>query len=87
MLSNAGMTRRFWGEAVSTSCYLIKCGTHSGINLKTQYEMWSGKPANYSNMRVFGCNIHYHVNDGKLEPRAKRGVFVGYEDRVKGYRI
>ncbi|GAA0162316.1 hypothetical protein LIER_18433 [Lithospermum erythrorhizon] len=31
--------------------------------------------------------VYYHVNKGKLEPRAKKGVFVGYGDGVKGYRV
>ena len=87
MLSNAGLTRRFWAEAVSTACYLINRGPLTGINLKTPFEKWSGKPADYFDLRVFGCTIYYHVNEGKLEPRAKRRVFVGYEDGVKGYRI
>ncbi|KAJ4711603.1 Retrovirus-related Pol polyprotein from transposon TNT 1-94 [Melia azedarach] len=87
MLSNAELTRRFWAEAVSTACYLINRGPHTGINLKTPFEVWSGKPADYSNLRAFGCTVYYHVNEGKLEPRAKKGVFVGYGDGVKGYRI
>ncbi|KAJ4717199.1 Retrovirus-related Pol polyprotein from transposon TNT 1-94 [Melia azedarach] len=87
MLSNAELTRRFWAKAVSTACYLINRGPHTGINLKTPFEVWSGKPADYSNLRAFGCTVYYHVNEGKLEPRAKKGVFVGYGDGVKGYRI
>ncbi|KAJ4715305.1 Retrovirus-related Pol polyprotein from transposon TNT 1-94 [Melia azedarach] len=87
MLSNAELTRRFWVEAVSTTCYLINRGPHTGINLKTPFEVWSGKPADYSNLRAFGCTVYYHINEGKLEPRTKNGVFVGYGDRVKGYRI
>ncbi|KAJ4721737.1 Retrovirus-related Pol polyprotein from transposon TNT 1-94 [Melia azedarach] len=87
MLSNAELTRRFWAEAVSTACYLINRGPHTGINLKTPFEVWSGKPADYSNLRAFGCTVYYHVNEGKLESRAKKGVFVGYGDGVKGYRI
>ncbi|KAJ4705295.1 Retrovirus-related Pol polyprotein from transposon TNT 1-94 [Melia azedarach] len=79
MLSNAELTRRFWAEAVSTACYLINRGPHTGINLKTPFEVWSGKSADYSNLRAFGCTVYYHVNEGKLEPRAKKGI--------KGYRI
>ncbi|CAM8929401.1 unnamed protein product [Rhodiola kirilowii] len=87
MLSNAGLPRRFWAEAVSTSCYLINRGPHTGIGGKTPYEVWSGKPADYSLLRVFGCTVYYHVSEGKLEPRAKKGIFVGFGDGVKGYRI
>ncbi|CAM8961498.1 unnamed protein product [Rhodiola kirilowii] len=87
MLSNVGLPKRFWAEAVSTACYLINRGPHTGIGGKTPYEVWSGKPANYSLLRVFGCTIYYHVSEGKLEPRAKKGIFVGFGDGVKGYRI
>ncbi|GAA0168009.1 hypothetical protein LIER_22827 [Lithospermum erythrorhizon] len=87
MLSNVGLTRTFWAEAVSTPCYLINRGPHTSINLKTPYELWSGKSADYSNLRVFGCTVYYHVNEGKLEPRVKKGVFEGYGDGVQGYRI
>jgi hypothetical protein len=45
------------------------------------------KSANYSKLRIFGCPTYYHVNDGKLEPRAKKGIFVGYGIRVKYYKI
>ncbi|GJR59569.1 retrotransposon protein, putative, ty1-copia subclass [Tanacetum coccineum] len=41
----------------------------------------------YSKLRVFGCPAYYHVSDGKLNPRANKGIFMGYGDRVKGYRI
>ena len=87
MLSNAGLDRRFWAEAVSTACYLINRGPHTGIQCKTPMEMWSGKAADYSNLKAFGCTTYYHVSEGKLEPRAKKGVFVGYGDGVKGFRI
>lgn len=40
-----------------------------------------------SGLKVFGCPKYYHVNDGKLEPRTKKGVFMGYGDGVKGYLI
>ena len=57
MLSNDGMTRRFWGEVVSTTCYLINRRPHPHINLKKPYEIWSGKPADNSIVRVFGYNV------------------------------
>lgn len=41
MLSNVGLPRRFWAETVSTTCFLINRGPHTGIHLKTPYEVWS----------------------------------------------
>ena len=49
--------------------------------------MWSGVSPNYSNLRVFGCMAYAHVSQGKLEPWAKRCMFVGYPIGVKGYKL
>ena len=87
MLSNAGLPRSFWAEAVNTACYLINRAPHTGIECQIPYEVWSGSSVEYSNLKVFGCTAYYHVSEGKLEPRAKKGAFVGYGDGVKGFRI
>ena len=60
--------------------------TSTCIDCKRLYEVWFGKPADYSLLKV-GSTIYYHVSEGKLEPRAKKGVFVGFGSGVKGYRI
>ena len=31
--------------------------------------------------------IYFHVNDGKLEPRVKKAIFLSYATGVKGYRL
>ncbi|GKG20522.1 retrovirus-related pol polyprotein from transposon TNT 1-94, partial [Tanacetum coccineum] len=49
--------------------------------------VWSRKPADYSKLRVFGCPAYYHFSKGKLDPRGEKGIFIGYGDGVKGYRI
>ncbi|KAK3002024.1 hypothetical protein RJ639_021170 [Escallonia herrerae] len=36
---------------------------------------------------IFNCPAYAHVNDGKLEPRAKKCIFLGYANGVKGYRL
>ncbi|KAK3033955.1 hypothetical protein RJ639_034119 [Escallonia herrerae] len=53
----------------------------------TPEEVWSGKHANYEILRIFGCPAYAHVNDGKLESRAKKCIFLGYANGVKGYRL
>ena len=37
--------------------------------------------------RVFGCPAYYHVREDKLDPRAKKGVFVGFKQGTKGFKI
>lgn len=87
MLSNAGLHRRFWAEAASTACYLINRSPSIAIDKKTPIEVWSGSPADYSELRVFGCTAYAHVDNGKLEPRAVKCIFMGYSSGVKGYRL
>lgn len=38
-------------------------------------------------LSVFGCLAYAHVKQGKLEPRAKRCLFIGYPTGVKGYKL
>ena len=38
-------------------------------------------------LNMFGCSAYYHVREGKLEPKAKKGIFMGCADGVKGFRI
>ena len=72
---------------MNTACYLVNRNLASCIDNKTPFEVWSGKPATYSNLGIFGCPAYYHVSEGKLEPRARKGLFMGYGAGVKGYKI
>ncbi|KAK9220923.1 hypothetical protein WN944_009347 [Citrus x changshan-huyou] len=87
MLINSKLPRSFWAEAVNTTSYLVNRSPYSAIGFKTPEELWKEKPANYQNLSVFGCPAYLHINQGKLEARALKGVFVGYPDGVKGYII
>ncbi|KAJ9541754.1 hypothetical protein OSB04_028260 [Centaurea solstitialis] len=82
VLSNAGLSRGFWAKALNTVCYLVNRSPATAIDCKTPFEVWSGKPADYTGLRVFGCPSYYHVKEGKLEPRSKKGLFMGYGDGV-----
>jgi ATP-binding cassette subfamily B (MDR/TAP) protein 1 len=81
MLSNADMSRRFWAEAASTASYLIN--RSPSIPLDKSIAVWSGTPADYSHLRVFGCTAYAHVDIGKLEPRVVKCIFLGYASGVK----
>ncbi|KAH9726277.1 Integrase catalytic domain-containing protein [Citrus sinensis] len=41
----------------------------------------------YDSLRIFGCPTYYHVKDGKLDPRARKVIFVGFKGGVKGFKI
>ncbi|KAH9668753.1 retrovirus-related pol polyprotein from transposon TNT 1-94-like protein [Citrus sinensis] len=88
MLSNAGLDKKFWAEAVSYASHLVNRLPSAAIGGKTPMEMWYGKHVqDYDSLRVFGCPAYYHVKDGKLDPRARKSIFVGFKGGVKGFKL
>ena len=88
MLSNAGLGKQFWAEAVMYASHLINRLPSATLNGKTPLEVWSGKPVNdYDTLHVFGSTAYYHVKESKLDPRAKKALFMGVTSGVKGYRL
>ena len=88
MLSNAGLGKEFWAEAVTYACHLINRLPSAVINGKTPMERWAGKPAtDYDSLHIFGSTAYYHVKESKLDPRAKKALFMGITGGVKGYRL
>ena len=87
MLSNAQLSKSFWTEAASTACYLINRSPSVAIEKKTPQEVWSSSPATYSDLKIFECPAYAHVDNGKLEPRSMKCIFLGYRFGVKGYKL
>ncbi|KAG8473168.1 hypothetical protein CXB51_035114 [Gossypium anomalum] len=87
MLSNVNLPKSFWAEAASTACFLINRSPSVAIEKKTTQEVWFDNPANYSDLKIFGCPAYAHVDNGKLEPRSIKCVFLGYKASVKGYKL
>ncbi|GJW41855.1 retrovirus-related pol polyprotein from transposon TNT 1-94 [Tanacetum coccineum] len=87
MLSHANLDKDFWVEAATTVTYLINRYPHISLDGNIPEILWSGNSVEYSNLRVFGCPVYVHVNEGKLVPRAVKCVFLGYGSGVKGYRV
>lgn len=46
-----------------------------------------GKFSDYYVLRTFARAVFSHQREGKLELRARKCVFLGYPDGVKGYRL
>ncbi|GJR03668.1 retrovirus-related pol polyprotein from transposon TNT 1-94 [Tanacetum coccineum] len=88
MLSNAGLGKEFWAEAVTYACHLVNRLPSTAIDGKTPFEKWYGKPAtDYDSLHVFGSAAYYHVKESKLDPRAKKALFMGITSGIKGYRL
>nr|GEV97066.1 retrovirus-related Pol polyprotein from transposon TNT 1-94 [Tanacetum cinerariifolium] len=48
---------------VNIASYLVNRSPSTAISLKTPQEVWSSKPSDYSDLRIFGCPAYAHVND------------------------
>ena len=52
--------------------------------------MFTGKKPEVNHLRIFGCRVYIHVpkvKRTKLEPSGNEGIFVGYSETSKAYRI
>ncbi|KAH9699499.1 hypothetical protein KPL71_024377 [Citrus sinensis] len=88
MLSNTGLDKMFWAEVVSYASHLVNRLPSAAIGGKTPMEMWYGKHAQvYDSLRIFGCPAYYYVKDGKLDPRARKAIFVRFKGGVKGFKL
>jgi len=58
------------------------------IGDKTSLEVWSGKAAqDHGLLRVFESPAYFSAKDGKVNPRAKKFVFLSVKRNMKGYRL
>ena len=91
MLVDAQLPHKFWAEALSTVVYLRNRSSTSTATGMTPFQAWSGKkPSVVDNLRAFGCAAYSHIpNDErkKLNPTARKCIFLGYGNVTKGYRL
>lgn len=85
-----GMGKHFWAEAVNTVAYIINRTGPSQTPGKTPYELFYGKAATSIQFQMFGSRVAVHVPKQKRlkwDPKSHTGIFIGYGDGVKGYRV
>jgi hypothetical protein len=90
LLKSVGMPGPFWGEAVKTAVYLLNRAPSRSLKGMTPYQAWHGRAPAVHHLRIFGCVAHVkRLGPGitKLADRSVPGVFVGYEEGSKAYRV
>jgi hypothetical protein len=89
LLKQREMSAVFWDEAVVTAVYILNRSPTKAFNGRTSYDSWYGRKPAVSHLRVFGCLAFGkelgHI--GKLDDRSTPGVFIGYAEGSKAYRI
>ena len=93
LLIEAHMPLTFWGEALTSTAYLINRVPYSTINFKTPFhtltEVVVALAVPNLPLHVFGCVVFVHLHKHqctKLTHQALRCVFIGYATHQKGYQ-
>lgn len=87
MLLSSGVDKRLWGEAVSTAPTLINMSPSSAVDYGIPDSIWYGKLPDFTKLKPFGCRSYAHIKQGKLDSRALRCIFLGYQAGSKVFRL
>ena len=90
MLHDKDLPMHLWAEAARTSVYVQNYTPHIVLENKTPEEVFSSKKQEVSHLRIFGYLVYIHIPremKTKLDPSGKKGIFVGYSESSKAYRI
>jgi len=90
MIHDQRLPKFLWAEAANTAVYVQNRCPHQALGSKTPEEMFTGKKPDVSHFRIFGSPLYFHVpkeKRNKLGASGKKGIFVGYSENTKGYRI
>lgn len=90
MLYQAHLPYELWVEAFYTASFLSNL-LPSSVNDKmvSPFELLNGKPPVYTALRVFGSACFPYLRpyaENKFDPKSLLCVFVGYNEKYKGYR-
>ena len=75
---------------MNTACYIQNRVLIRPIINKIPYELWRGRRPNISYFHAFGCECYIlNTRDqlGKFDSKVDKGIFLGYSETSKAYRI
>ena len=89
LLHYAGLGREFWALAMAVAVYIRNRVWSAGV-AGIPLQLLTGHAPDLSHLRVFGCPAYVHVDSSrrnKLDPKAFKGVFVGYGSESLTYLV
>ena len=90
MLHYAKLDKCFWAEAAMTAIYIKNRLPSPNIQDQTPFEIVYGSKPSVKHMRVFGCRAYMLTPKEKRlkwDPKSREGLFMGYEEVSKAYRV
>ncbi|XP_050919464.1 uncharacterized protein LOC127137007 [Lathyrus oleraceus] len=91
MLNEGNLLKYFWADVISTACYVLNRILIRHILNKNPYELLRGRKPNVFHLLVFGCKSSI-LNNGKdnlgeFDAKADEGIFLGYSQSSKAYKV
>ena len=90
MIYQSHLPLNLWVEAFFTSAFLSNLlPTTVNNKMVSPFERLNGSPPIYTALRVFGCAYYPYLRpyaNNKFDPKSLLSVFVGYNEKYKGYR-
>lgn len=90
MIFDQNLEYYLWAKASCTTVYIQNGSPRSYLRDKTPKEVFTKVKPNISHLRIFGCPVYIHVpkeKRTKLEPSGRKGIFFGYSETSKAYKI
>lgn len=89
MLKGRCLPHHLWGEAVSTTTYLLNKSPTKALPTRTSEEAWSGKKPDVQHLKIFDSIGYKHVPNEmrkKLDDRSETLILLGYHP-TSTYRL
>lgn len=90
MMAESNVGLELWGEAVATAVHILNRVPCKATGKDSPYLRWFGREPKLDYLRVFGCEAYVHIpkeKRTKLQHKATKTIFVGYEERSNTYRL
>ena len=90
MIYDQDLPMLLWEEAARTVVYVQNIISHTTLGFKSPEEMFMGKKLEVSHLKIFGCPVYVHIpkeKRTKLDHSRKKGIFVGYCEVSKAFKI
>ena len=87
MLLEAQLPRYLWTYAVQAAAHIRNCMYHQRTET-TPIFLLTGSPPKVSRLHVFGSVCFTYIQEkSKLDPRCRKGIFVGYDKNSPAYLV
>lgn len=77
-LSNVILDEKYLAKVVAYTLYILDRCLHTSLDYPTPKEKCSKHPPNLDKLRVFGCIGYVHENQGKLNAKETKSMFVSF---------